>query len=65
MTSPFDGLPCILRFLFFFLFFFFGTSQFILRGVCISPPVRVWSLGTEDSSSPANSGIFDILHKKI
>ena len=60
-VPPFDGLPCILRFLFFFLFFFFGTSQFIL----ISSPLQVWSLGTEDSSSPPTSGIFDILHGKI
>lgn len=34
MTSPFDGLPCILRFLFFFLFFFFwDISIYLKRGL--------------------------------
>ena len=31
---PFDGLPCILRFLFFFLFFFFwDISIYLKRGL--------------------------------
>ena len=33
-VPPFDGLPCILRFLFFFLFFFFwDISIYLKRGL--------------------------------
>lgn len=34
---PFDGLPCILRFLFFFLFFFFwDISIYLKRGLYLA-----------------------------
>lgn len=36
-VPPFDGLPCILRFLFFFLFFFFwDISIYLKRGLYLS-----------------------------